>query len=234
MPATIASTVRTSWRPGGPSINAASSRRPSAPGPASGAKKRAMRSNSPRCRSATAIRSEAMVGIVLTQDARQAIEHAVHHSRLLAGEKGMRDVKIFADDDARRHVGAAEKLIGAGPQDGAQDRLQPLQRPLLAQRRREHAVDLALARRGAAHDVREEGAVGFAVILALDLLAEPVLDEFGDHRADRGAAARLDLVDLDLVKRLNGEKPGDAATPSSSAARGGGRHGIGHERDNPN
>src|SRR5260221_192075 len=114
MPAMIASVVRTGCRPGGTSMGAASSTSPSAPVPASGAKKRAMRSNSPSFGAATAIRSEAMVDIVLAQHPRQPVEHAIHHARLLAGEEGVRDVEILADDDARRHVGAAEQLIGAG------------------------------------------------------------------------------------------------------------------------
>src|SRR5512140_1998529 len=132
MPAMIASVVRTSCWPGGPSISATSSTSPRAPGPASGAKKRAMRANSSRCGAAATIRSKSVVGIVLAQHARQAIENAVHHPRLLAGEERVRDVEILADDDARRHVGAAEQLVGAGSQDGAQDRLQPMQRPFLA------------------------------------------------------------------------------------------------------
>src|SRR5882672_4930624 len=107
MPATIASVVSTSCCPGGASISATSSSRPSAPFPASGAKKRAMRSNSPRCGAAATIRSEAVVDVVLPQYPRQTIEHAIHHARLLAGEEGMRDIEILADDDARRHVGAS-------------------------------------------------------------------------------------------------------------------------------
>src|SRR5437868_12626551 len=120
MPAMIVSVVRTSCFPGGPSISATSSTSPSAPGPASGAKKRAMRWNSSRCGAAATIGSQPVIRLVLPQHARQAVEHAVHHPRLLAGEEGVRDVEIFADHDARRHVGAAEQLIGAGAQNGAQ------------------------------------------------------------------------------------------------------------------
>src|SRR6201998_1545361 len=116
----IASVVRTSCWPGGPSISATSSTSPSAPGPASGAKKRAMRWNSSRCGAAATIRSESVVGLILAQHPRQAIENAVHHSRLLAGKEGMRDVEILADDDARRHVGTAEQFVGPGPQYSAQ------------------------------------------------------------------------------------------------------------------
>src|SRR4051794_6063819 len=150
MPAMIASVVRTSCCPGGTSTSATSSTSPSAPCPASGAKKRAMRSNSPRCGAATAIRSEAVIDVVLAQHARQAVEHAVHHARLLAGEESVGDIEILADHHARRHVGAAEQLVGAGAQDGAQDGLEAMQRPFLAERSRDHAVELALARRGAA------------------------------------------------------------------------------------
>src|SRR5260221_4715312 len=149
----MASTVRTSCRPGGPSISATSSSRPSDPSPASGAKKRAMRSNSPRRGSATAIRSKSLAEIVLTQNPRQTIENTVDHPRFLAGEENVRDVEILADDDARRDIRPAEQFVGPGPQDGAQNRLQPMQRPFLAERRRDHAVELALALRGAPPDV---------------------------------------------------------------------------------
>ena len=58
---------------------------------------------------------------------REPVEHAVDQARLLAGEEGMSDVEIFADDDPRRHVDARQQLVGAGAQDRAQHRLEPLQ-----------------------------------------------------------------------------------------------------------
>src|SRR6185437_4591451 len=109
----IVSVVSAYCSPAGPSISATSSVRLSAPGPASGAKKRAMRSNSPR---------GGAVGLVIPQAfgsdrAGETIEHAVHQPRLLAGKEGMGNIEILADDDARRHVGPREQLIDRRAQD---------------------------------------------------------------------------------------------------------------------
>src|SRR5579875_3269680 len=101
----IVSVVSAYWLSPGPSISATSSRSSSAPGPASGAKKRAMRSNSPR--------RGGFVGVVMPQAlgpqrAGKAVEHAVHQPRFLAAEEGVRDIDIFADDHFGRHVGTGQ------------------------------------------------------------------------------------------------------------------------------
>src|ERR1700744_4996585 len=121
----IVSVVRTYCSPAGPSISATSSVRSSAPGPASGAKKRAMRSNSLR---------GGVVGLVIPQAlgsdrAGKTIEHAVHQPGLLAGKECMGDIEIFADDDARGHIGPRQQLVNGHAQDRAQDDLEPTERP---------------------------------------------------------------------------------------------------------
>src|SRR5690242_21829670 len=127
----IVSVVRTYCSRAGPSISATSSVRLSAPGPASGAKNRAMRSNSPR---------GGVVGLFIPQAlgsdrAGETIEDAVHQPRLLARKKGMGNIEILADDNARRHVRPREQLIDRGAQDRAQDDFEPLQRPIGRERR---------------------------------------------------------------------------------------------------
>src|SRR4051794_38047828 len=97
-----------SWPSGGLST-AASSRRPRAEASvASGAKYLAMTSNSPRRFPSTrstitrALRQE-LVGPRLVTE---TVENPVHHLGFLVGEKSMRDIDIFRDRDARRHVAA--------------------------------------------------------------------------------------------------------------------------------
>src|SRR5258708_20600870 len=136
----MASAVSTYCWSSGPSISATSSRNPSAPGAASGAKNRAMRSNSPRGCAATAA-----FQVAGAQHMRDAVEHAVDEARLLAGEEGVGDVEILADDDARLHVGPRQQLVGAGAPHGAQHGLEPLERPVCGERARERAVAIRLA-----------------------------------------------------------------------------------------
>src|SRR6186713_3541145 len=62
------------------------------------------------------------------------VEHGVHHPGLLPVDESIRNVDIFGDDDAARHVLAMLELIGPCPQHRAQDGLDPLQRPALRQR----------------------------------------------------------------------------------------------------
>src|ERR1700691_6236304 len=107
-PSTIASVLRTYCSPGGPSISATSSLRPSAPGAASGAKKRAMRWNSSRCGAAVTVPP---LEFVRPERARQVVEHAIDHARLLAFVEGVADVEIFADHHRRRHILARQQLI---------------------------------------------------------------------------------------------------------------------------
>src|SRR5258708_6529464 len=111
MPSTMASVLRTCCVPAGPGISATSSSSPRASGAASGAKKRAMRSNSPRLGIAIAgIPGETLLR---PQCAGDAIEHAVHHARLLTVVEGARDLDVFVDDDGTRHVDARQQLVGS-------------------------------------------------------------------------------------------------------------------------
>src|SRR5690348_100833 len=141
----IVSVVSTYCSPAGPSISATSSVRLSAPGPASGAKNRAMRSNSPR---------GGVVGWFIPQAlgsdrAGETIEHAVHQPRLLAGKKGMSNVEIFADDDARRHVRPRQQLVDGDAQNRAQDDFETLERPIGRERGGQTAIDIRATRRRA-------------------------------------------------------------------------------------
>src|SRR6185437_4199034 len=174
----IVSVVSTYCSPAGPSISATSSVRLSAPGPASGAKKRAMRSNSP---------SGGVGGLVIPQAlgadrAGKAIEHAVHQSGLLAGKEGMSNIEIFADDDARRHTRPCQKLIHGNAQDRAEDDLQPLERPIGGEHRGNAAIDIHAPCRGAFDQFGEKLVVGVAEAFIRRIAAEVVAGEFDDRR----------------------------------------------------
>src|ERR1700722_4247705 len=197
-PATMASVLRTYCSPLAPGISAASSSSLRPPGAASGAKKRAMRSNSSRRGFAvTALLPE----LARPQPPRQVVEHAVDQSRLLGSEERMGDVEILVDDDLGRHVRAMRQFESAAAQDGAQHGFKPDERPIRRQRGRDRAVELGPVRRRARGDRAEKFLVGFAEILALAALAEAVGEELLDH------LARLGLGQCDLVERLHRGKP---------------------------
>ena len=71
-------------------------------------------------------------------------------------DEGVRDVDIFGHHDPARHVLAVLKLIGAGAQHGAQDRVDPLQRPSLLQGIVDQGVELGLVAHHAGDDVAEK------------------------------------------------------------------------------
>src|SRR5208282_1970364 len=120
----MASVLSTYCSPAAPGINPTSSSSRKPPGAASGAKNRAMRSNSSRCGfGAMALLPE----LARPQPARQAVEHTVDQPRLLLAEEGMGDVEIFVDDDFRRHVRAVRELEGAATQNGAQYGFKPVE-----------------------------------------------------------------------------------------------------------
>ena len=98
----------------------------------------------------------------------------------------MRDVDIFGDDDARRHVAAVIELIGAGAQHRAQDRLDALERPGLRQRVVDQRIELALLAHHAADDVAEERGLRRQILLAFDLAADPVALELGQDLVQAG------------------------------------------------
>ena len=72
-----------------------------------------------------------------------------------------------------------ELIIGRA-QDRAHQRLDALQRPALGERVVEAAVDGELILLHARDDVAEEGELGGVVLIALDLLADPMRLEFGE------------------------------------------------------
>src|SRR5690348_6272779 len=194
----MVSVVSAYCSPSGPSISATSSARPRAPGPASGPKKRAMRSNSPR-RGAAATRSSPQP--LGPERPGEAVEDAIDEARLLAGEESVRNVEIFADGDARRHLGTCQQLIGARAQDRPENDLEPLERPVGGQRRSNVLVELGAPRASPLDEHGKKRFIGRTEILAFGLRAEPMPRELAHRVGGRGAG------DLDLIKRLNRCQP---------------------------
>ena len=62
-------------------------------------------------------------------------------------------------------------------------------------------VELALVADDAGNDLAEEGRIGIAILVAVDLLAEPIGLELGEHLRQRRAGK------LHLIERLHGRKP---------------------------
>src|SRR3954469_18142014 len=133
------------------------------------------------------------------------IEHGVHEPRLVLVVEAVRDVDILGDGDARRHVLAEHELVGAGPEDRAQHRFDPLQWPALGQDLVDLAVDGALLGDDARQHGAKEGALGRLEGDPLDLLPDPVGLEFGE-RVDHALAG-----EVHLVERLDGSEAGGAA-----------------------
>src|SRR5665213_1392008 len=129
-------------------MSAASSLRSSAPSPASGAKKRRMRPNSP-----SPAGFIAGLELFAAQRPGEAVEHAVRQARLLAVEKRVGDGDVFRERHARRDVGAMRELVGPGLEDQAQDGFKAAQRPFLAQGRGDGLVETLAMVRDPAHDV---------------------------------------------------------------------------------
>src|SRR5882757_7919663 len=143
-----------------------------------------------------------LVGAELPRD---LVEYRVDHAGLFGFDKGVRDIDIFGDDDAARHVLAVLQFIGARPQHRAQNRVDPLQRPALRQSVIDQGIEFGLVAHHAGHDVAEERGFGRQILVALDLVAEPVAFELGEDVVDAGAA------DVHLVQRLHGGEPRRAA-----------------------
>ena len=77
------------------------------------------------------------------------------------------------------------QLVCASLQNEPQQRFEPAQRPLVGERRRHTFVEPLAIGGDAAHDLGEQCRVRFAVLVAVDLAAEAVMDEL----ADRGVGA---------------------------------------------
>src|SRR3954452_3641438 len=133
------------------------------------------------------------------------IKQGFDEPRLVLVVEAVRDVDILGDGDARRHVLAEHELVGAGPEDRAQHRFDPLQWPALGQDLVDLAVDGALLGDDARQHGAKEGALGRLEGDPLDLLPDPVGLEFGEG-IDHALAG-----DVHLVKRLDGSEAGGAA-----------------------
>jgi hypothetical protein len=134
--------------------------------------------------------------------ASKRVEHAVDHAAFLSPEKRAGDVDIFLDRRARGHVGPGADFVGAGAKDRPHQSLDALQRPALRQRGVDGAVDGDLIFEHAADDGAKERGVGGFILIALDLLADPVRLELGEHVFE--ARAR----DLHLIEGLRRGEPG--------------------------
>ena len=93
---------------------------------------------------------------------------------------------------------AHQHLVGAGAQDGAQDRIDAVEPPAFGELLVDQRVDTALLAHHALDEVAEEGGLGIAILAAFDLLAEPMRLELGDHIVE------VDAGHVHLVERLDG------------------------------
>src|SRR5436309_4146994 len=96
----------------------------------------------------------------------ETVENPIHHLGLLVGEKCMRDIVIFRDRDARRHVAALEDLIGAGAENGAENRIDAGEPPALGKLLVDQGIDLELLAHHALDQIAEEGRLGIAILAA--------------------------------------------------------------------
>ncbi len=109
------------------------------------------------------------------------------------------------------------QLVDAGPEDGAQDIVEPLHRPIRRQHRGDQIVELDAIGGDPAHQLAEPWPVDRAGIELVDDLVQPVRLELADDVVGLAAA------ELDLIERLHRRQPGGAAL----AAAGGPAPGIG-------
>src|SRR4029079_3048423 len=207
MPATIVSQEMTISRLSGGLSTAASSRKArAAASSASGAKYRAISSNSARCppstRPAPLVIARPFGGEFLRAGfSRDPIEDAVDDFGLVLGEEGVRDVDKFRDGHPRGHIAPLQDLIGAGAKNGAQDGIDAGQPPALGKLLVDQRIDLELLAHHAIDEVAEEGGFGVGILATLDLLAEPMRLELGNHLVEVNAGH------VHLIERLHGGQP---------------------------
>jgi hypothetical protein len=130
-----------------------------------------------------------------------AVQGGVDEAGLGAFEERLGDLDVFIDGHLGRHVRPAGQLIGASAQDGPQRGVDPLQSPAGRQAPGDGAVDRRLVVDHAPHQFGEEGFVGRGQMLALDVAAEPVVQELAHHGFHAGAGR------LHLVEGLDGREP---------------------------
>src|SRR6185436_19445954 len=87
---------------------------------------------------------------------RNLIKHGIDHSSFILVDEGVGDVDVFGHDDACRHVVAMTKLIGAGAQYRAQDRLDAFEWPAFRQCLIDQRSEAALLPHHARYHVAEE------------------------------------------------------------------------------
>ena len=136
---------------------------------------------------------------------RELIKHGIDHAGLVRIDEGAGDVDVFRRHHPCRDVAAAGKLVGAGPQHGAQHRLDALERPAARQRRVDLRVEACLFTHDAMDDVAEERRLGRLILRALDLAAEPMALELGHDLVEPGAGK------IHLIERLHRGEPRRAA-----------------------
>src|SRR5215469_6861609 len=77
---------------------------------------------------------------------RYPIESGIHKAGFIARKEIMGNADIFVDHYLGRHLPPSDQFEASGPQDGAQDRVHPGQRPAFGQASRNGLVDLCLMR----------------------------------------------------------------------------------------
>ena len=136
---------------------------------------------------------------------RELVEHGIDHAGFLRVDEGAGDIDVFRRHHPRRHVAAAGKLVGAGPQHRAQHRLDALERPAARQRGVDLRIEPCLLAHDAADDVAEKCRLRRPILRALDIAAEPMAFELGQNLVQAGAGK------VHLVERLHGGEPRRAA-----------------------
>ena len=112
-----------------------------------------------------------------------------------------------------------ENFIGAGAENGAQDGIDAGEPPALGELLVDQRIDLELLAHHAIDEVAEEGGFGVGILAALDLLAEPMRLELGDHLVE------VDAGHVHLIERLHGGEPGGASGGSAGSRLGFFAHG---------
>src|SRR5581483_3115394 len=149
------------------------------------------------------------------QRAGEVVEHAVGEAGLAPFEKGVGDADIFAHRHLGRDVLAVDDLERAGFEPQPQDRLQPRQRPFLAERGGDDLVEPVAVADDAADDLGEERLVGLAVSLAVDLAAEPVRGKLAHHPLGPKTGVQLKLIEL--LHRREPRHPPPPPRPAGTA-----------------
>jgi hypothetical protein len=104
------------------------------------------------------------------------------------------------------------QLVSSGAKDGAQDRVEPRQRPVFGKCRGDRRVDPFQINCDAAHDIGEQRYVGLAILVTIYFVAKPVSNKLAHYRFGIGRS-----VKLELVQSLNRCEPRDAPPPTTAS-----------------